>query len=53
MKIMNPVNFQSRDYRELRAALMQETAQIISQLETDAKTDVETEIEKYKRQKQG
>ncbi len=42
-----------RDYRELRAALMQETAQIISQLETDAKTDVETEIEKYKRQKRG
>lgn len=41
------------DYKELRTALMQETARIVSQLETDAKTDVESEIERYKRQKRG
>ncbi len=42
-----------KDYKELRAALMKETAQIVSQLETDAKSDVESEIERYKRQKRG
>lgn len=41
------------DYKELRAALLQETANIVSQLETAAKTDIETEIEKYKQQKRG
>ncbi len=40
-----------KDYQELRAALMQDTARIISQLETDAMTDVESEIERYKQQK--
>ncbi len=42
-----------KDYKELRAALMQETVRIVSQLETAAKTDVESEIEKYKQQKRG
>jgi biopolymer transport protein ExbB/TolQ len=39
------------DYQELRAALMQDTARIVSQLETAAETDVEAEIERYKQQK--
>lgn len=39
------------DYRELRAALIQDTARIVSQLEADAMTDVEDEIEKYKQRK--
>lgn len=42
-----------KDYKELRAALMQETVRIVNQLETAAKTDVESEIEKYKQQKRG
>lgn len=48
-----------KDYKELRADLLQETADIInqletaSQLETTAKTDVEDEIERYKQQKSG
>lgn len=42
-----------RDYRELRDELMQETARIVSQLETAAKTDIESEIERYKQQKRG
>lgn len=41
------------DYRELRAALLQETAHVIQQLETNAKTDVEAEIERFKQQKRG
>ena len=41
------------DYRELRAALLQETAHVIQQLETSAKTDVEAEIERFKQQKRG
>ena len=39
------------DYQELRAALMQDTAHVVSQLETAAKTDVEAEIERFKQQK--
>ena len=39
------------DYKELRTALLQETARIVSQLEADAKTDVEAEIKKFKQQK--
>jgi biopolymer transport protein ExbB/TolQ len=42
-----------KDYKELRAALLQETANIVSQLEAAAKTDVEAEIERYKQQKSG
>ncbi len=42
-----------RDYKELRTELMQETARIVSQLETAAKTDIESEIERYKQQKRG
>ena len=42
-----------RDYKELRDELMQETARIVSQLETAAKTDIESEIERYKQQKRG
>ncbi len=41
------------DYKELRAALLQDTARIVSQLETNAKTDVESEIERFKQQKNG
>ena len=41
------------DYKELRAALLQDTTRIVSQLEAAAKTDVETEIERFKRQKRG
>ncbi len=39
------------DYKELRAALLQETAQIVSQLEAAAQLDVESEIERYKRER--
>lgn len=39
------------DYKELRAALLQETAQIVSQLEAAAQIDVESEIERYKRER--
>ena len=41
------------DYKELRTALLQETAQVIRKLEAEAKADVEDEIERYKRQRQG
>ncbi len=41
------------DYKELRTALLQETAQVVSKLEAEAKADVEDEIEKYKRQRRG
>ncbi|MCG9125967.1 hypothetical protein JT359_00030 [Candidatus Poribacteria bacterium] len=40
------------DYKELRAALLQETAQIVSQLEAAAQSDVESEIERYKRDRE-
>lgn len=40
-----------KDYKELRTELLQETANIVSQLETAAKTDVEAEIERFKQQK--
>ena len=39
------------DYQELRTALMQDTAQVVSQLEATAQTDVEAEIERFKQQK--
>ena len=39
------------DYQELRAELMQDTAQVVSQLEAAAQTDVEAEIERFKQQK--
>ena len=39
------------DYKELRDALLQETAQIVSQLEAAAQIDVESEIERYKRER--
>lgn len=42
-----------KDYKELRTGLLQETANIVSQLEEAAQIDVETEIERYKRQKSG
>ena len=42
-----------KDYKELRADLLQETVNIVSQLETAAQTDVEAEIERYKQQKRG
>ncbi len=41
-----------QDYQKLRTELLQETADIISQLESAAETDIESEIERYKRQKQ-
>ncbi len=41
-----------QDYQKLRTELLQETAEIVSQLEADAAIDVESEIEKYKRQQQ-
>ena len=42
-----------QDYQKLRSELLQETADIVSQLEADAELDVESEIEKYKQQRQG
>lgn len=42
-----------KDYQELRAELMQDTAQVIIQLEAAAQTDVEAEIERFKQQKLG
>ena len=42
-----------QDYQKLRAELLQETADIVSQLEAAADIDVESEIEKYKQQRQG
>lgn len=40
------------DYKELRTALLQETAQIVSQLEAAAQIDVESEIQRYKRDRE-
>ncbi|MDE0315660.1 MAG: hypothetical protein OXM61_12210 [Candidatus Poribacteria bacterium] len=40
-----------KDYKELRTELLQETANIVGQLEAAAKTDVESEIERFKQQK--
>ncbi len=42
-----------QDYQKLRTELLQETADIVSQLEADAELDVESEIEKYKQRRQG
>ncbi|MXV77678.1 hypothetical protein F4X73_14270 [Candidatus Poribacteria bacterium] len=42
-----------QDYQKMRAELLQETANIVSQLEAAADIDVESEIEKYKQQRQG
>ena len=42
-----------QDYQKLRTELLQETADIVSQLEADAELDVESEIEKYKQQRHG
>ena len=41
------------DYRELRTALLQDTAHVIQQLESSAENDVEAEIERFKQQKRG
>ena len=41
------------DYQELRVALMQDTAHVVSQMEAAAQTDVEAEIERFKQQKLG
>ena len=41
------------DYRELRTALLQDTAHVIQQLESSAEHDVEAEIERFKQQKRG
>ena len=40
------------DYQEMRTELMQDTAQVVSQLEAAAQTDVESAIERYKQQRQ-
>ncbi len=40
-----------QDYQKLRTELLQETADIVSQLEAAADIDVESEIEKYKQQR--
>ena len=40
------------DYQEMRTELMQDTAQVVSQLEAAAQTDVESEIERHKQQRQ-
>ncbi len=42
-----------QDYQKLRTELLQETANIVSQLETSAEIDVESEIERYKQQRRG
>ncbi len=39
------------DYQELRDDLLQETAQIIVQLESESQSDVEEEIERFKQQR--
>ena len=39
------------DYRELREALLQETARVIVQLEEESLSDVEAEIERFKQQR--
>lgn len=41
------------DYKTLRAELLLETANVVSQLEASAKSDVEAEIERYRKQKRG
>ena len=41
------------DYQELREELLQETAQIIVQLESESQSDVEAEIERFKQQQRG
>ena len=42
-----------QDYQKLRTELLQETADIVSQLEADAELDIESEIEEYKQQRHG
>ena len=39
------------DYQELREALLQETARVITQLEAESLSDVEAEIERFKQQR--
>lgn len=39
------------DYQELRDGLLQETAQIIMQLEEESVSDVEAEIERFRQQR--
>ena len=41
------------DYQELRQELLQETAQVIMQLENESLSDVEAEIERFKQQQRG
>ena len=41
------------DYQKLRDELLQETAQIIVQLENESQSDVEAEIERFKQQQRG
>lgn len=41
-----------QDYQRLRTELLQETAHIISQLESAAENEIESEIERYKQQRQ-
>ena len=41
------------DYQKLRDELLQETAQIIVQLESESQSDVEAEIERFKQQQRG
>ena len=41
-----------QDYQRLRTELLQETADIISQLESNAEIEIESEIERYKQQRQ-
>ena len=40
------------DYLALRGQLLQETAAVLTQIETDGMTSVEEEIERYKKEKQ-
>ena len=42
----------AEDYQNLRGQLLQETAEVLTQIETSGMADVEAEIEKYKQQKQ-
>ena len=41
------------DYQKLREELLQETARVIMQLETESLSDVEAEIERFKQQQRG
>ena len=41
-----------QDYQNLRTELLQETVNVVSQLEAAAEIDVESEIERYKQQRQ-